>query len=551
METELYSTVRAQQSTINMLDHSLKKLFNTIEPNRKLIDCSKTLKILKRTNWNTARLTFADNLINLTTRKHTSSELRVRRNRLALYPKKTISKLGMTKDVSYIHDINKVTDKTIENLKRINLDPNKDFVDIFGSEVNIKAYSLLKKDIFKSIPPELNKEVQHKFFAKILNSHKLETLLLEGREDNKLGIPSSRNDAVILLKWLNSVTKEILSNQDQQLELLQTVYYLSFREVIRQISVYCTEKGFLVWELWSAYVSLIESLSECYNKNMKEAKESFDKQIKEIKNKSTSEQEKFMEKCKRLEEELVLEKKMNNELTIRGNLYKAEAKELETKLKQEKKNVLKILQRFHNMESLYKKEVAKTNELEEELIAGKGNCIVYKKLLKKYCTIEKFNELTLILPELSDPILEESFGVCEFDIIRYYTDKEIQVMLTEEVINNKDSKLSFETLDEITWRAKGSKTKKYKVKPKKAVNDNAKVQKESKLCINSSKDLTEELVRKESKLNIFDKEVQCEKIVIPETKIINNTQEQFNLECNTHTNSTQYNTINEPQRTKE
>jgi hypothetical protein len=245
----------------------------------------------------------------------------------------------------------------------MNIDPDKDFADIFGNEVSLKAHSLLKKDMFKSIPPELNKEVQRKFFAKILNSHKLETLLLEGKEDNTLGVPSSRNDTVILLKWLNSVTKEILNDKEQRLELLQTVYYLSFREVIRQIAVHCIERGFLVWELWSAYVGLVESLSECYGKNMKEAKEGFSKQIEEMKEKSKSEQEILMKKCKRLEEELALENKVSNELTVRGKVYKAEAAELEAKLTEEKKNVLRILQRFKNMESLYKKEVAKANEL--------------------------------------------------------------------------------------------------------------------------------------------------------------------------------------------
>jgi hypothetical protein len=162
--------------------------------------------------------------------------------------------------------------------------------------------------------------------------------------------------------------------------------------------------------------------------------------------------------------------------------------------------------------------------------------MVYKKLLKRYCTTEQFNELTLIVPELTDLILEESLYVCNISIVKYYTDKEIQ---SEENMDGKCNNLSFVICNEITWKAKGNKTNKYKVKPKKPVsnrlkvnNSNAKVQEESKLCIDSYKHLTEELIKKESHMSIIDKEVQYEEIPIPKIIVRNNNQQQVDIEYN-------------------
>ena len=141
---------------------------------------------------------------------------------------KNVSKLGESRDVSYQHDYTRNFSKknlkdesflancsTIEGLKQVKeaLNSNSDFDDILGQEINPKIHLLLKHDIFQKIPPEFYGKIQESFFGEIITQSKKESAIMKRLEDSEglqSGIPSSRNDSIILLTWLNSIMENVL-----------------------------------------------------------------------------------------------------------------------------------------------------------------------------------------------------------------------------------------------------------------------------------------------------------------------------------------------------
>lgn len=196
--------------------------------------------------------------------KASKFELRCLKNKK--YPAKLNKLVGFSRDVSYMLDSLANTSRpvqdcplvsSIEELKRIgkDLNPARDFSTILAQDVG-SVNLLLKQDIFKSIPPAFYGETQQAFFGQMPNHHKKE-------ESRDLGVPSSRTDSVVLLEWLDEILGKIKREADDKcFELTQTAYYVCFREVIRQISVQCVERGALVWRLWNAYLSLVNELAE-------------------------------------------------------------------------------------------------------------------------------------------------------------------------------------------------------------------------------------------------------------------------------------------------
>ncbi len=129
----------------------------------------------------------------------------------------------------------------------------------------------LKTNISKSMPKE---------FFKFLGSSKelrgeegffeAPTVGSTDTEPNKgkgvLGVPASRSDAIALLKWFSAITDKLDVDDSvgttEKLVLIQTVYYICYREVVRQVSVQCFERGLVIWKIWQAYLSLIEKIRE-------------------------------------------------------------------------------------------------------------------------------------------------------------------------------------------------------------------------------------------------------------------------------------------------
>lgn len=107
------------------------------------------------------------------------------------------------------------------------------------------------------------------------------------KELNSLGKPSSRQDAILLAEWFQNVTQKIAEEHkrhkqvanflhsktfqntiDQSLKLAsqrtdtfiltQIIHNLAIKEISRQVSVQCVERGLLLKTIFDSYVKLID-----------------------------------------------------------------------------------------------------------------------------------------------------------------------------------------------------------------------------------------------------------------------------------------------------
>lgn len=80
-------------------------------------------------------------------------------------------------------------------------------------------------------------------------------------EIKSLGLPSSRQDAKNLMKWVENMLEEICnikgSTNTEMIAQVQFIYNLAWRELTRQVSVTCVERGYIMHRIFKAYVTLI------------------------------------------------------------------------------------------------------------------------------------------------------------------------------------------------------------------------------------------------------------------------------------------------------
>ncbi len=234
-----------------------------------------------------------------------------------------------TRDISYLLDhgwrrpsVNTISaddprlPSTIEELMnaRRGLEPGTPRM----SEPDAKAQVLLKHDMFKEIPHEFYRAARD-FFADTLTvkqknyiSMTLPTIpALSPLElaESAGGAPSSRNDSIALMRWLQYFLEKIAGpeskfDEAEKFELAQTVYYLGFREAIRQVSVQCAERGKLLLAIWNAYFVLMESVPERYGKITQRVVKEFEEQVEAQQCRSVGELGEERTRRARVEQEL-------------------------------------------------------------------------------------------------------------------------------------------------------------------------------------------------------------------------------------------------------
>ena len=83
--------------------------------------------------------------------------------------------------------------------------------------------------------------------------------------DMELGVPSGRKEVEILIAWLENMSSVYLEEDgigmDEKVRRAQIIYTACFKEVVRQVSVQCIERGVLIQRIWNASVDL-SSLKE-------------------------------------------------------------------------------------------------------------------------------------------------------------------------------------------------------------------------------------------------------------------------------------------------
>jgi len=219
---------------------------------------------------------------------------------------------GKTHDVSYIMDqFNKLAKN--EELLKIpsayapkgpKLEPvlprSNSELQKYKKELADASDFVLKKDIFKEIPSEFysgNLIQSPKRLPEINDEISDPILKLRNKRLPDLGIPSSRSDAIALLKWLDQslIMLQERQNTNEKFELAQTIYYACFKEMVRQVAVQCSERGVALQKLWNAYIALIKGLNIHYNNSMLENKRKLEYEIIQAKSNVSKELNKMKE----------------------------------------------------------------------------------------------------------------------------------------------------------------------------------------------------------------------------------------------------------------
>ncbi|CAG9319602.1 unnamed protein product [Blepharisma stoltei] len=99
----------------------------------------------------------------------------------------------------------------------------------------------------------------------------------KNRGELDLGAPSSRREVELLRYWLDCMldTQVIQSDKpiDQRVSIAQLIYTICFKEIIRQVSVHCLERGQLMEKLWNSQLELYSKSDDISLKKLEEMQE--------------------------------------------------------------------------------------------------------------------------------------------------------------------------------------------------------------------------------------------------------------------------------------
>ncbi|EAS06598.2 EF hand protein (macronuclear) [Tetrahymena thermophila SB210] len=125
----------------------------------------------------------------------------------------------------------------------------------FSETMNQKQY----QNVIKGSNTDLNS----KHFQSVRDNNKFQQ---SENQQQQYKNTTSRQDVQDLENWLEVMLQQIYSENnlkaDQVLENVQLIYTACLKELIRQVSLQCTERGLLIQKVWDAYLTLFEKLIE-------------------------------------------------------------------------------------------------------------------------------------------------------------------------------------------------------------------------------------------------------------------------------------------------
>ena len=249
----------------------------------------------------------------------------------------------------------------------------------------IKEGGLLYRTQSGLLQPQIGK-----LYDQILKKSKKSEIELPKNEAD-LGAPSGRKEVKIIMGWLElMIQNHIYDIRDLTLEEKvrrgQLIYTACYREVIRQVSVHCLERGVLLQKIWNAQIDL-----NCLREDARV------KEMEALKERVTTIIDRGMGEIK---EKLKITEKMNEELK---ELIRAKDREIDSlriqmediKQKNEKERLVYVDIGFHRNKNKktsrpYQRLSVKLNEADQEL----------KNIQEKQEYVEsptKFNEPTILL----------------------------------------------------------------------------------------------------------------------------------------------------------
>ena len=285
--------------------------------------------------------------------------------------------------------------------------------------------------------PNIRFSIDYNTFASFFSENSLKQSFLKDPACDFVQYgPAARKEVKELLEWLDSILKTLgnkkFDDPAELFEAINEIYTTCLSEVVRQVSVQCKERGFLLSRIWQAYQSLFEKALNIANSKILELKDSFSKEKLKIK-------QKFLTELSETKEKVQKTTQQRDELAEK--LEKTESWILESKNKENKlMNYISLLkQRYKNA----KKDIFHYRE-ENRILKIKYESTEFDKIkpkkrrwgaLKKY---KKRDDQNLELKMTEDPVLKtlayEEYENLVLNIYEYgkiYAEKGVNEMFCE------------------------------------------------------------------------------------------------------------------------
>lgn len=353
-------------------------------------------------------------------------------------------------------------------------------------------------EITKILDPVLFNEENVSLLSEHLNNSKQKSLAFHTSQNKNLTKPSIRKDVKYLDSWLKDMLGQIEQRKSDysfqaMIEDLQIIYSACLQELIKQISLHCSERGQMVERIWNCYLDLLEKaiintnkeksqmekqflsdITRIYNGFEKET-DNYKKEISNLKSKNQESSEKISQYYNELlylrlknhrsekengflrshSEDLLKDlKEMANQLynyqtSTEINLEKSQNFE---KLEEKKTNFLKVHDKYKKtfikeIENLVNREY----EIEENTIAEKG--VNTEELYKEVSESIVTNEPLQILQSKEEKQFPEIVNKIFSDMKKkenVISHKEIQVNLKDFIACPELINPSSESFDEIS-----------------------------------------------------------------------------------------------------
>lgn len=245
------------------------------------------------------------------------------------------------------------------------------------------------------------------------------------------GGPSKRKEVEILGTWLNlmlkKISKENNQSKEEMLENAQVIYTSCLKEIFRQISVHCTERGELLKRVWKSYFGLMVKTINFYQNSKILLQEKFKADMYACKQKHLKEIDIYDEKLTKSEEKIKDLENVLDEQNLKLNKSTIKCEQLKHRLiavqSQYHKDKFKLMRLEDEYKNLKQVQMIVLEEIDEN-IPGIKKVQAKSKI--------RFRELSKFF--LADPLCG---NLTEVTIPENPTDPETIIVLDKIDLENK------------------------------------------------------------------------------------------------------------------
>ncbi|CAK88289.1 unnamed protein product (macronuclear) [Paramecium tetraurelia] len=371
-----------------------------------------------------------------------------------------LSKLGPCSDISYLRSTKRNFAKLGTSiykepeLQQTKYDKNlQSFYGTLYRKTNtrIPFNTNLEKERFQGHLLDFTELFQDNQRSTNLQKYFGEILKLEMQQSiqEKEMIPPNRQQAIDLRDWLFMMiayTKQESSNMSTRelAERIQLIYASCLRELIKQVSIECTERGDLLQTVWDFYVELIGQIIKCYSEQQRESEKSYLEQMQRIQSFHDSQMEIAKVRYQEYQNQILTIKNETSDSIDELNMTKAKMLLLTSEMRllietneTQKNEIDSLLLQLMLLKTQDNNENKKFEDQQIDVQLAKGKSIVshllnYKTIATEYkfnkkkvknTNFEKFESLREQEQQLKFDLIQQQ--ILEPDI--EYVDEEVQV----------------------------------------------------------------------------------------------------------------------------